>query len=107
MGLVPKCDHCDGLAAYISTKFVKGRPQHTNLCADCAASQGKPPEPTKCPTCGNTAAAVKDGHQLGCPSCYTTFTAALRPILKALHRGTRHTGKRPLYRANAAPLQTP
>lgn len=34
--------------------------------------------------------------RLGCPDCYTSFRAQLKPLLRKAHGSTSHTGKAPL-----------
>lgn len=48
-----------------------------------------------CPGCGLTAADFRAHGRLGCAECYTAFADLLAPLLHALHRGTRHRGRRP------------
>ncbi len=50
---------------------------------------------TKCPVCGFTQADFKKTGRLGCSECYLTFADHLGNLLKAMHKGTRHTGKLP------------
>ena len=49
----------------------------------------------KCPVCGFTQAEFKKHGRLGCSACYDTFADSLGSLLKAMHKGTHHTGKRP------------
>ena len=56
----------------------------------------------KCPVCGFTQAEFKKHGRLGCSACYDTFNDSLGNLLKAMHKGTHHTGKRP---ARVARLQ--
>ena len=56
----------------------------------------------KCPVCGFTQAEFKKHGRLGCSACYDTFNDSLGSLLKAMHKGTHHTGKRP---ARVARLQ--
>ena len=56
----------------------------------------------KCPVCGFTQAEFKKHGRLGCSACYDTFSESLGSLLKAMHKGTHHTGKRP---ARVARLQ--
>ena len=49
----------------------------------------------KCPVCGFTQADFKKTGRLGCSECYETFEDHLGNLLKAMHKGTRHTGKLP------------
>ena len=50
---------------------------------------------TKCPVCGFTQADFKKTGRLGCSTCYQTFSESLGALLKAMHKGTNHTGKMP------------
>ena len=52
---------------------------------------------TKCPVCGFTQADFKKTGRLGCSTCYDTFSDHLGNLLKAMHKGTRHTGKLPVH----------
>ena len=45
----------------------------------------------KCPVCGFTQADFKKTGRLGCSECYDTFEDHLGNLLKAMHKGTRHT----------------
>ena len=57
---------------------------------------------TKCPVCGFTQADFKKTGRLGCSTCYETFSDHLGNLLKAMHKGTRHTGKLPVRIARRA-----
>jgi protein arginine kinase activator len=46
-----------------------------------------------CPTCGHSLDDFKRTGRLGCATCYTSFDASLRGLLRKLHNGTQHTGK--------------
>ena len=50
----------------------------------------------KCPVCGFTQTDFKKTGRLGCSECYKTFADHLGNLLKAMHKGTRHTGKLPV-----------
>ena len=50
----------------------------------------------KCPVCGFTQADFKKTGRLGCSECYQMFTESLGSLLKAMHKGTHHTGKMPV-----------
>ena len=50
----------------------------------------------KCAVCGFTQADFKKTGRLGCSECYQTFADHLGNLLKAMHKGTRHTGKLPV-----------
>jgi protein arginine kinase activator len=49
----------------------------------------------RCPICGFTQADFKKSGRLGCSVCYATFSEGLGSLLKAMHKGTEHVGKRP------------
>ncbi len=49
----------------------------------------------KCPVCGFTQADFKKTARLGCSECYRTFSDSLGNLLKAMHKGSSHTGKMP------------
>jgi protein arginine kinase activator len=53
-----------------------------------------------CPVCGFTQADFKKTGRLGCSECYETFGEGLGALIKAMHKGTQHSGKVParLYR---------
>ena len=92
--------------------------QKVNLCESCSKEKGVT-DPTgfaladlllglgaaqeieksgnlqKCPACGFSQADFKKTGRLGCPLCYDTFSEGLNSLLKAMHKGTTHTGKTP------------
>jgi protein arginine kinase activator len=49
----------------------------------------------KCANCGFTQADFKKAGRFGCSECYSTFAEGLEPLLKTMHKGTRHIGKTP------------
>jgi len=51
-----------------------------------------------CPTCGIKYMEFRAEGRLGCPADYTAFRVGLEPILKRVHRASRHIGKRPKRR---------
>lgn len=54
------------------------------------------PDPAqRCPACGFTQGDFKKTGRLGCSECYPTFADSLAALLKAMHKGTAHTGKVP------------
>jgi len=55
-----------------------------------------------CPSCGATLLDFKSSGRLGCPHCYTAFAAELENLIRQMHRGDRHVGRRPASRATAA-----
>lgn len=102
------------------TQIVGDKMHKVDLCEQCAADKGvndptgfaladllmglgssQQIEPAgasrqlRCPHCGFTQADFKKSGRLGCGDCYTTFAEVLEPLLKSMHRGTRHVGKVP------------
>jgi protein arginine kinase activator len=48
-----------------------------------------------CPNCGIKYMEFRGEGRLGCPHDYEVFRLGLEPILKRVHRATRHHGKKP------------
>jgi protein arginine kinase activator len=111
-----KCDVCDKEATVFLTQIINGQMTTVNLCDKCSKDKGVTDEtgfglaeaflqqgsgssvkldPT-CESCGYTAAQLKKIGRMGCPECYHTFRSNLDNLLRAMHKGTRHVGKRPL-----------
>ena len=59
------------------------------------AAREEPDPSQKCPACGFTQGDFKKTGRLGCSECYPTFAESLAALLKAMHKGTAHTGKVP------------
>ena len=115
------CDVCkSNQATVFLTQIVDGKMQKVNLCKPCAKEKGID-DPLnfgladqflglgealeiehggatpKCPACGFSQADFKKTGRLGCAECYETFSEGLNSLLKAMHKGTRHTGKVPAH----------
>ena len=113
------CDVCKtNQATVFLTQIVDGKMQKVNLCESCSKEKGVT-DPTgfaladlllglgaaqeieksgtlqKCPACGFSQADFKKTGRLGCAQCYETFAEGLNSLLKAMHKGTHHTGKVP------------
>jgi protein arginine kinase activator len=56
-----------------------------------------------CPACGFTASQLKKIGRMGCPECYSTFREGLDELLRAMHKGLQHEGKRPQVWAQSQP----
>lgn len=54
-----------------------------------AAAAGDP-----CPTCAATLDDFRASGRLGCADCWTAFERPLRDLLRRVHGGTTHVGKR-------------
>lgn len=117
-----KCALCKKEEATIHlTQVVDGSVKKVHLCEGCAAKSGfdvhspmsitdillglggpgdvgaSSPKLTdlRCPRCHLRRIDFKKTGRLGCPTCYETFAEELEPVLKAMHRKTRHRGKVP------------
>ncbi len=113
------CDVCKQNAATVFlTQIVEGKMQKVNLCESCSKEKGVT-DPTgfaladlllglgaaqemerggavqKCPACGFSQADFKKTGRLGCSVCYETFADGLQTLLKGMHKGTVHVGKKP------------
>jgi len=53
------------------------------------------PPTEHCPVCRFTQTDFKKTGRLGCSDCYETFDEVLASLIKAMHKGTQHTGKVP------------
>ncbi len=120
------CPHCHKNEVSVHyTEIIDGKMVEYHLCEDCAREKGfaltpsdamaeligslaaeRHPEGDEnpaCPHCGLTLKDIRTGGRLGCGECYRAFAANLQPLLKALHRGTRHTGRVPASPGEDAP----
>jgi len=114
------CDVCKANdASVFLTQIVDGKMQKVNLCDSCSKAKGVD-DPTgfaladlllglgaaqeiergsgtaqRCAGCGFSQADFKKTGRLGCALCYETFSEGLNSLLKAMHKGTHHTGKVP------------
>jgi protein arginine kinase activator len=114
------CDVCKNAEATVYyTEIVEGKMKKVNLCDSCSKAKGVD-DPTgfsladkllglgaaqeiergagstqRCPACGFSQADFKKTGRLGCARCYETFSEGLNSLLKAMHKGTNHTGKVP------------
>lgn len=113
------CDVCKtNTATVYLTQIVDGNMKKINLCESCSKNKGvsdptgfaladllhglgetqqveQAPPTEHCPICGFTQADFKKSGRLGCSECYSTFSDALGSLIKAMHKGTKHTGKVP------------
>ena len=48
-----------------------------------------------CESCGMTQVDFEKRGRFGCPDCYTYFAPAVRTMVKDMHYGTVHRGKKP------------
>lgn len=120
-----QCDVCKQKKATVFlTQIVKGEMQKVNLCELCSKDKGvtdpkgfglaemllgfshgekleSQPQERTCPACGMPHTTFRKTGRLGCAKCYSVFGEGLDNLLKAMHKGTRHTGKAPAGRTSA------
>ena len=122
-----KCDVCEKEATVFLTQIINGQMTTVNLCEECSRAKGVTEEtgfglaeafltPSQraeeamevvCEACGFTASQLKKIGRMGCPECYTAFRDGLDGLLRNMHKGTRHVGKRPGAVSAAATQVTP
>lgn len=117
-----QCEHCQQHEATIHlTQMSDGQSRELHLCEECAEESGLNVQSVmsipeilfgmgasgeadsgdgklsgkSCPQCHMRGCDFKKTGRLGCPSCYETFSSELGPMLAAMHKGGRHTGKTP------------
>lgn len=111
-----KCDVCEVEASVFLTQIINGQMTTVNLCESCSKEKGVTNEAGfglaeafvsaggrvaetlpdhACPACGFTAGQLRKIGRMGCPECYTSFIDGLDALLRGMHKGTRHVGKRP------------
>jgi protein arginine kinase activator len=119
-----QCESCGKPATVHLTHIVDKTMQKVDLCEECASKMGVTKQPgfnlqellskslsdeqaeaaekasdadsgARCEVCGYTLGRFKQSGRLGCPHCYDTFEKSLSPVLKDMHRDTRHLGKVP------------
>jgi protein arginine kinase activator len=118
------CDLCGESPAVVHMKEVDNdKIRHLDLCQRCAETRGfalgdaassgiqniaeklvsmakdiseaREAEGVRCPSCGLLYSEFARTGRLGCPQCYTTFIAQLKPILRKAHGEIRHRGVQP------------
>jgi len=114
------CDICKKNNAVVHyTEVVNDKIKKLNLCEECALSKGigtqspfsigellgglTPPTPEQtasdksvtCPGCGMSLNEFKESGRLGCFQCYDVFNKSVMPLLRNIHKSTKHIGKMP------------
>lgn len=123
-----KCDVCENEASVFLTQIINGQMTTVNLCETCSKAKGVTEEtgfglaeafltPSQradteamevvCDACGFTASQLKKIGRMGCPECYVAFREGLDGLLRNMHKGTRHVGKRPNRKDVVAPQLLP
>ena len=86
--LCPRCAEQSGLDFQDPTSMADAL-----LLGLGAGGQKESVSRTACPRCGLTRSDFKRTGRLGCAQCYATFRDELKPLIRAMHRSDRHTGK--------------
>lgn len=122
-----KCDVCEKEATVFLTQIINGQMTTVNLCEECSKAKGvteetgfglaeafltpshrtEEPMEVVCDACGFTASQLKKIGRMGCPECYGAFRDGLDGLLRNMHKGTRHVGKRPHGTGANAPQLLP
>lgn len=115
------CETCKQREATVHlTQVVDDSVKKVHLCMECAAQSGldiqgpvsisdllmgmgqaletgkEPPAGERsCPRCHMRSSDFKKTGRLGCPDCYESFAAELKPLIKGMHRSEQHIGKTP------------
>ena len=114
------CEKCGiNPAAVTLTQVINGKKTVKKLCVSCAQenniykdlnmdlgfsnlfssffNEGEQSRSVdeKCPLCEMTRSELIKTGKGGCALCYTTFEAAMTPLLKKIHLTNTHTGKVP------------
>jgi protein arginine kinase activator len=117
------CEACGKNPATVHyTAWENNVPKEMHVCQPCAVDKGIVVVPTEkfsiqepvisllgdtvaaeaglgkvqCERCGLLYSAFRDTGRLGCPGCYDSFDAQLKPLLRRIHGNLQHTGKGPL-----------
>lgn len=117
-----ECEHCHNAKANVFvTQIINGKKVEMHLCNICAKEiQGEiynddsfqqflasllqlQGQDTKvqsndvelCPKCHMSLEEFKKKSKLGCDECYQVFRPYINHIVKSVHGGHQHTGKRP------------
>lgn len=116
------CEICDKNPATVHyTAWENNVPRAMNVCQSCAVDKGIVVVPNEkfsiqepvisllsdtvaaeglgrvqCDRCGLLYSAFRDTGRLGCPGCYESFEAQLKPLVRRIHGNLLHTGKGPL-----------
>lgn len=123
------CQACQEREAVVHlTQVVGDQVTTVHLCGKCAAERGIASDteatatplgsflaalgpvpggateaaPDRCPECGATLADIRASGRLGCATCWSTFAAPLRDLVRRLHGATRHVGEQYHDPADAA-----
>lgn len=117
-----KCGICNKNEANVHFKHMNnGEIKEIYVCEQCAAQKGfsmqaplslsqflfgpdmgeqargiPPVSERHCPSCKLALSELRKSSRLGCGDCYEAFEDELGPMLRSMHKGTRHQGKAPV-----------
>lgn len=121
------CDICKKKQATVHiTEIINNKMTELHLCEDCAKEKSFQMEQhfgladllaglsdievslkedqksaLKCSNCGLSYEDFRKIGRLGCSQCYDSFKENLEPLLKRIHRATKHSGSAPLKRKSS------
>lgn len=113
-----QCSDCTKKTTIHFTQIINGKVYKLDMCEDCPLKKevidpgnfsltdifnpagmesGQPQQQGDyvCSTCGMTQVEFEKRGRFGCPDCYTHFAPAVLSMVKDMHYGTTHRGKRP------------
>src|SRR5580704_18298980 len=123
-----KCQTCPNPATVHLTDIINGKKRELHYCQSCAEKQQLVKQQGEfnlpailqtligqhvgqltdelarltCPACGIKYMEFRAEGRVGCPHDYDVFRLGLEPLLKRIHRATRHKGKCPRRRPRSA-----
>lgn len=116
------CEVCHKEEATVFlTEIVNGVKTEKHMCNSCAAKEKsrmysedsfqqfltgllkltgdeksrQPKQVSECPKCGMTLDEFRKKSKLGCDTCYESFKPYVKHIVKSVHGGSTHMGKKP------------
>jgi protein arginine kinase activator len=108
-----QCKDCTKKTTIHFTQIINNKVYKLDMCEDCPMKKevidpgsfslteifgNEPGEPKgkglACATCGLTEEEFEKRGRLGCPDCYEHFAPAVRTLIKDMHYGTTHVGKK-------------
>ncbi len=89
------CAEEKGLSNPIVLSPLEAILEQANEAAQKFDPSGRTAEKAVCPGCGKTEQSFRESGNLGCDTCYETFSQGLEVLMKRIQADTRHVGKVP------------
>jgi protein arginine kinase activator len=109
-----QCSDCTKKTTIHFTQIINNKVYKLDMCEDCPlkkevidpgnfslteifnpASKTVAQGDFACESCGMTQVEFEKRGRFGCPDCYTHFAPAVSSMVKDMHYGTDHRGKKP------------